>query len=215
MAVLSTSRKSIGALAMLGALAVTTFFYSPSAAANSCSRADIEYYLQRGFSNDQVVQLCAGPTTAVQNNQQYQAPVAPLQINPLREDESYLSAALDAETVKLSNDKLVVNARECIEYGPPNNSDLWETICTFTKLTLPFNGLQIGKSQKGIFLVRDATVDVTGNIQREFTALNELRRQDREAILETLKTNPRNVALKVRRGIEPKTVADRLRKYIK
>ena len=75
--------------------------------------------------------------------------------------------------------------------------------------------MKIGKASKGLFLVRDASLNVKGNIKRELVGINELRRQDREAILEVLTTNPAEVFLKIRRGISPSTVGDRLKKYIK
>lgn len=195
-------------------LSLAGVFLSSVAFANSCSRSDIDYYLQRGFSNEQVVQLCAGPTTAQNTSQQtYQAPSqAP---NALREDESYLSAAIDADDVKMTPQTLTLYPRECIKYGPPNNTDLIEDICVNTKLTISFSGLKVGKSKKGIFLVRDATVDLSGNIKRELVGLNELRRQDREAIIETLSLTPRNLKMKIRSGINPGSVGQRLKKYAK
>ena len=57
--------------------------------------------------------------------------------------------------------------------------------------------MQIGKASKGLFLVSDAKVIVKGNIQRELIGINELRRQDREAILETLSKNPKEIKLKM------------------
>ena len=196
--------------------------FSTDARANTCSKSDIDYYLQRGFTNAQVVQLCAG--AANQNNNQralVTQATTPAQTqqsqqsNQLREDQSYLSAALDADRVTMNSQNLTLLPRECIEYGPPNNIDLVETICVNTKLKINFSGMQIGKASKGLFLVKDATVKIRGTIQRELLGINELRRQDREAILETLKTNPREIKVKIRRGIDPGTVANRLKKYVK
>jgi len=218
--------KATASIIALSILSMSALFTSSNALANSCSKSDIDYYLQRGFTNEQVVQLCAGPA-AVQNTgqqaQTYQAPtqaqsLQAQQNNQLREDQSYLSAALDADGVTMTTQSLTLLPRECIEYGTSTSkasADLIETICVNTKLNINFAGMNIGKASKGLFLVRDAKVIVKGNIQREFVGINELRRQDREAIMETLSTNPKEVNLKIRRGIDPSAVAARLKRYAK
>jgi len=208
---------------VLSILSLSSIFPSSVAFANSCSKSDIDYYLQRGFTNAQVVQLCAGPATTQNTGQTYQAPSQSQiqqnqQSNQLREDQSYLSAALDADGITMTSQGITLLPRECIEYGNKSGSkaaaDLIETICVNTQLKIDFAGLRINKAQKGIFLVRDATVDITGNIKRDFIGINDLRRQDRESIIETLSKTPKSVKLKIRRGIDPNAVAQRLRKYI-
>lgn len=211
------------AVIALSILSLSAFFPSSIAFANSCSKSDIDYYLQRGFTNAQVVQLCSG-ATAQNTGQTYQAPSQAQiqqnqQSNQLKEDQSYLSAALDAEGVEMTTQSLTMLPLECIEYGSKSNSkassDLEETICVGTQLTIDFAGLKVKKAKKGIFFVRDPTVDITGNIKREFVGINNLRRQDREAILETLSKTPKSVKLKIRRGIDPSNVAQRLKRYAK
>ncbi|MGK0270668.1 MAG: hypothetical protein ACI88H_001315 [Cocleimonas sp.] len=203
----------------LSVLSATTCFSSSNALANSCSKTDIDYYLQRGFTNAQVVQLCSGPAGVQSTAQSYQAQTQQnQQNNQLREDQSYLSAALDADSVTMSSQGLTLLPRECIEYGPSSSrasADMVETICVNTKLKIDFVGMKINKASKGFFLVKDATVNVKGKIQREFIGISALRRQDREAILENLSATPDKIVLKIRRGIDPSTVANRLSKYAK
>ena len=216
-----SSKKIITSVIALSAVSILSVFSSSAALANSCSKSDIDYYLQRGFTNDQVVQLCAGPAqnTSQQQTQGYQATaVQPQQRNLIREDESYLSAALDANGVSLSNQSLTLLPRECIKHGPTSGQasvDLIETICVNTKLKINFAGMKIGKVSKSLLFVRDAGVILKGNIQRELTGLSQLRRQDREAVIEKLSKTPKEVNIKIRRGIDPTAVAQRLSKYAK
>ena len=137
----------------------------------------------------------------------------------MREDESYLSAALDASSVTLNDQSLIITPLECFKHGPSSNSkaapDLVENICVNTKININLAGMKIGKASRGLFLVQEPKINISGNIKREFVGLNALRRQDREAALETLRKNPNKVALKIRRGIEPSTVAQKLSKYAK
>lgn len=221
----SSTSPSIIVFTALSILSMSALFSSSAALANSCSRSDIDYYLQHGFTNVQVVQLCASPAATQTTGQQVQASQSPdtpvlsqaqtQQNNKLREDQSYLSAALDGDGVTMTPQGLSLFPRECIEYGPPYNIDLVEDICVHTKLNIKFSGMSIGKASKGLFLVRDASIKIRGSIQREFVGINRLRRQDREAVLETLAANPKHVDLKIRRGIDPSAVASRLAKYAK
>ena len=205
----------VSSILVLTIVVISSIFTTTTALANSSSKSDIDYYLQRGFTNDQVVKLCVG-TSSNQNNASNQNTVLQSQaVNQLSEDQSYLSAALAANDVTLSNQNLTLLPRECIKYGPPNNADLIETICVDTKLSISLSGMTVGRASSGLLFVKDATVNVKGNIQREFVGINRLRRQDREAILETMKTNPSEVSLSVRRGIAPSSVRQRLAKYSK
>jgi len=215
-----SSKKVILALLVITTLLIMSVFSSTTALANSCSKSDIDYYLQKGFTNDQVVLLCAGPSqSSGQQTQDYQAPAQTqqsLQQSQMREDESYLSAALDASSVNLNNQSLTIFPRECIKHGPDIGQaapDLVEKICINTKLTINLAGMVVGKASRGFFLVKDPKVNVKGNIQRELTGLSELRRQDREALLSKMSKNPKAVNIKIRRGIDPIIVAQRLSKY--
>ena len=215
-------KKVIISLLALTSISILGVLANSAAHASSCSKADIDYYLQRGFTNDQVVQLCSG--SAQSNSQQthtYQAPVQNQQSqqqNQIREDESYLSAALDANGVNLNNQNLTILPRECfVSSGSTSraSSDIAETLCVNTKLKINFAGMKIGKASKGLFLVSDAKIKIAGNIQRELIGLNQLRRQDRETVLENLSKTPKEVNVKIRRGIDPTAVAQRLKKYSK
>ena len=53
----SPTSKVTTSIIALSILSASALFSSSAALANSCSKSDIDYYLQRGFTNDQVVQL--------------------------------------------------------------------------------------------------------------------------------------------------------------
>ena len=109
-------------------LAVFSLFFSSELLASGCSKADIEYYLQKGFSHEQVTKLCSIPTAPAPYQGQAPAP----QNSPQSVDQAYLAAALDAKNITLNQDQLSYSAKECAEYGPPNNTDLIEkSLCKF------------------------------------------------------------------------------------
>jgi hypothetical protein len=184
--------------------------------ANSCSKADVDFYLQRGFTNDQVVRLCTSSGVAAPNTQyqqQYIAPVDP-KTQALREDQIFLSTALDVKSVQLTPSKMTYSGEECAVYSPhPNNRDMDESICVNSRVVVKFAGASIKKVSKGFFLVKDPELVINGNIKREYLNLNEIRRQDRAPIQRLLPSTANTASIKVRSGIDPKKIADVISKY--
>jgi hypothetical protein len=191
--------------------------------ANSCTKADVDFYLQRSFTNEQIVRLCTSAPTQITNQlpaqAQYQTQYAPpvdRQSQAIREDQIYLSTALDAKDVNLNSSGLSYISKECAVYSAfPNNNDLDENLCIDAKVAIDFSGLQIKKISKGIFLVKDPELIVSGNIKRDYLNLNSIRRQDRGPIQQILPTTPKEININVRNGIDPKQVADLIKKYIR
>ena len=190
-------------------LAVFSLFFSSELLASGCSKADIEYYLQKGFSHEQVTKLCSIPTAAAPYQGQAQ------QNAPQSADQAYLAAALDGKNITLNQNQLSYSSKECAEYGPPNNTDLIEKACVNSTVTINFAGLKIKKMSSGLFLIKDAQFLVEGNLKRDYLNLGSVRRQEKSEVLRLLPTNPKQVNIPLRRGIDPEEVAQRLRKYIR
>ena len=192
-------------------LAVSSLFFSSELLASSCSKADIEYYLQKGFSHDQVTKLCSIPVAAAPS----QGQVPAQQNSPQGADQSFLAAALDAKNVTLNQNQLSYSSKECADYGPPNNTDLIEEACVNSTVTINFSGLKIKKIANGFFLIKDAQFIVEGNLKRDYLNFGSVRRQEQTEVLRLLPKKPNRVNIPIRRGIDPEDVAQRLRKYIR
>ena len=222
----SLSSKMLSVKSLLSVLAFTTFFVSTNLMANSCSKSDVDYYLQKGFTNDQVVMLCSATTTAAkpapvarrnipEQNPNYptSAPASNYSNNRLGEDQVFLSTALNATNVKLTPQAFTYDTKECVEYGYKNNPDLANEACVQSRISINTAGLKILKVSRGLFLIKDANLLVQGNIQREYLNFNSVRRQERSAIKSLLPTRPSRINIPVKRGIDPRQVADKLRSY--
>ncbi len=193
-------------------LTIFPLLFSGELLANSCSKTDIEYYLQKGFTHEQVTKLCSIPAPATPRQPQAQAPQ---QSASPSADQAYLAAAIDAKNVTLNQNQLNYSSKECAEYGPDNNVDLIEKACVNSRVTVNLTGLKIKKMSKGLFLIKDAEFIVEGNIKRDYLNLNAVRRQEKSEVLRLLPTNPKQVNIPLRRGIDPKDVAQRLQKHIR
>ncbi|MEE9325927.1 MAG: hypothetical protein V3U71_01435 [Cocleimonas sp.] len=211
--------------ALLTTLAFSSLYPAEILLANSCSKADITFYLQKGFSHDQVMKLCGTTTTAAQASsvQTQRVPQAPntnytsitqRQSNSTRETQVYLEAAFKANDVMLTPPLLTYTSKECVEHGPQNNTDLNTEACIDSKITINLNGLKIIKASKGIFLIKNTELIVEGNVKREYINIDSIRRQDRNIIETMLPTNPKQINLPIKSGINPDQVAKKLKPYI-
>ena len=198
--------------------------------ANSCSKADIDYYLQRGFSHEQVIRLCAD---SMGSNSTTQSPSAtqeygggttiPASSSPafnrsqnyeLTADRVYFETVLNAKSANLTPTHLSYTAKECIKYGEENLGGLRDKACVNSHITVNFKGLKVIKAIKGILLIRDQEMVLQGNINREYLNYNSLSPAQQAVIRAKLPTQPNRLDLPVRKGIDPKLVAQKLKKYI-
>ncbi len=201
---------------------VSLLLASSNLMANSCSKADIDYYLQRGFTHDQVIRLCADtPTT---NNPQHPATpqhrsnIAPAQNQPqnnaLIADRVYFETVLDASDTNLTPSGLSYTAKECIKYGEENLGGLRDKACVNSHININFKGLKVIKAVKGIMLIRDQEMILQGNISREYLNYNSLPHKQQAVIRAKFPTHPQRLDFPVKKGIDPKQVAQKLNKYI-
>ena len=202
--------------------------------ANSCAKTDIDYYLQRGFTHDQIVRLCSTTsapmpkpsanvhTRPTPSSPQYQTQNSrglPVQRqasgSSSNNDQVYFETVLKATSANLTPSSLSYISKECVEYGEADLAGLKDKVCANTMVTLPFNGLQVLKATKGVFLIKKQELLVKGNIQREYLNLNSYSAKKQREIRTQLPASPHQLDLPVRKGIDPKQVAAKLNLYIK
>ncbi len=200
---------------------ISLLLASPSLLANSCSKADIDYYLQRGFSHDQVIRLCAGNATQSSTSQSTSQTntAAPLamnrpQNNELIADRVYFETVLNAQSANLTPTYLSYTTKECIKYGEENLGGLRDKACVNSHIKVNFKGLKVIKAIKGILLIRDQEMVLQGNISREYLNYNSLSPAQQAVIRNKLPTHPNRLDFPVRKGIDPKLVAQKLKKYV-
>lgn len=214
-------------------IASFSFFAFTNLLANSCSKADLEYYLNLGFSHDNVVRLCDTPisaptqaatpdlntVSAVPQSQHQNSTISAAQpsvpdITSIQ-DQVYFETVLIATSSKLSPESLSYVSKECVEYGDEGLAGLRSKACANTEVTLPFNGLQVVRATKGIFLFREQELLLRGNIRREYLNLSSYSSTEQDAIRAQLPENLNLLDLPVRKGVDPTQVASRLQKYIR
>ena len=203
--------------------------YSGSALADSCSKADIDHYLKSGFTHDQVVKLCTDTATPQSSGNLYQsistpnrsapAPVAAIaspSVNTGRrssEDQVYFETVIEGNPVTLSNNQLIFERKECAVYGELDMTQIREKACVKTRTTINLKGLEVVRATKGVLLIREQELLVKGNISREYISTTGLNKYKMAAVRQQLPTQLKKFNIPIKKGIDPKTVAGKLKKY--
>lgn len=220
---------------LLLAIACTPItLYCGSAFANSCSKADINDYLKSGFNHEQVVKLCTSDKPTQASQPTYNSISKPAKtVTPAivlttgnreannsspssnrNEDQIYLETVIEGNPVTLSAHSLSFKRRECAFYGDENVTGFRDKACVNTQTTINFDGLQVVRATKGTFLIREQELIVKGNITREYLSLDGLNKYKVAAVKKQLPTSPNQMNMPVKKGINPKDVVTRLKKYL-
>ncbi|MGF1548175.1 MAG: hypothetical protein ACFCUG_12695 [Thiotrichales bacterium] len=171
------------------------------ALAQTCSREDIEHYLQRGFTHDQVTRLCGNapaeattPTTSTPMQVPATTPdaggrPAPLSAPPPvvtdqgADDLLTLKASIEASDVQVTPEAIVYTLNEeCLFHGTENHVGLRDRTCLATTVSIARKDLKVTAVRAPILLVREGQFIVTGDITRSFEGLDRLNRYARAEI---------------------------------
>jgi hypothetical protein len=154
----------------------------------ACSRDDITFYLDKGFSTDQISAMCSEPTTSVsdtsqsevQNNKQYSASTV------VDDNALFLNRAIKAQEIKLSSDALRYTQKVCIEYGEEDLFGFSPKVCPDITYIISLAGLEVLDTGKkyGFYGTKEVRVK-SSEIKREIIGeLKDKKPEERELILE-------------------------------
>lgn len=207
-----------------------------AAVAANCSREDIDHYLDRGFTPDQVIDLCGqlAPSAADTPVAAPEATPAPDVVAPVApvatpavpvaapaapasradnglDDESFFTIkhALDADEVQVTDAELIYTRDRCHRFGEEDAIGQRPIACVVTRTTISRAGFEILKAVKGILLIQDRQFLVSADrIQREVLTPEKITNaRERKLFLEEFSTNPKQLDIPLRRGYEPPELA--------
>jgi len=158
----------------------------------ACSRDDIEFYLDKGFTPDQITSLCASPADPagqpdtsteesagedVQPVQPEEAVGAAAAVHP-DDNEQFLQRAIKAKDIQVSGDSLDYTLQICVEYGDRDLFGFAPKACPDVRFEIARDGLEVTKVGKKYFFFGTPQVKVTAGIKREI--VGGLKKQDLE-----------------------------------
>jgi len=154
-----------------------------------CSRDDVNFYLDKGFSTDQIAAMCSEPSTPAsdaqqpesQNNEQDPASAA-------KDDNAlFLQRAIKAQKINLSSDSLsYTQEKMCMEYGEEDLFGFTPKVCPDVTFTIALKGLVVLDTGKKYGFYGTPEVRVKSSVIKR-VIIGELKNkkpEERELILE-------------------------------
>ena len=202
---------------MLIPVFITTVMISGQAHA-ACSRDDVEFYLNQGFSTNQITELCrssqktAAPAEA-EPPAQPQESVQQGSARVVGDDELFLKTAIKADDVYLSNDALHYTWKKmCFEYDEEDLYGFAPKVCPDVKFVVALKGLEVLDSGPRYGFYGPKEVKVRSEISREIIGnLEDQKPEDRERILAVFEKG-NETALQIRSDISLERVKQVLQK---
>ena len=179
----------------------------PDLAVAACTRSDVDYYLEKGFTREQVVAICTGrslPKGGVEPIPN-RAPLAPTLSEPPAQKpaedlEDFLRSAIDGYDVQLTDEALHYTRKTCIEYGPYNQFGIKTEACPDVRYSIAREGMEVRKIKQAMLIFGNYEVIVAGRIDRRILDLNSYKPALRPAIQANLEGGDEAV-IPIRDGI--------------
>ncbi|MCG7991812.1 MAG: hypothetical protein JAY99_13105 [Candidatus Thiodiazotropha lotti] len=169
----------------------------------ACTRSDVEYYLGKGFSTDQITKICTSiaPTgsnetpgdktdmatpTEKKAGEDAQQPrqIRSMESSSAQDIEQFLRIAIKGRDIQLTQDSLNYTREECVQIGEEDLYGFAPIACQDVKFAIGRKGLEVLKTGKKYILYGDGVAIVKGSIHREIIGqLKDRKPRDRKLIL--------------------------------
>lgn len=168
----------------------------------ACERTDIEFYLNKGFTPDQITTLCS-PKGTMNGTTQAGAASEQKVINQAKVDDivERLKASLRVSELTVENNQFMFTHAPKIEYGRPMIGGDYRKIEPSIDVSIPMNTLRVLISSEGIPMIRGPYIKLGGDVSRAVQNPDEYKKQKREALDKYLsEQSEKKISLKFQYG---------------
>ena len=197
-------RKEVIMMVLVGSVCLPGFQTDLSAA---CSRSDVEYYLEKGFSHEQITAICgssegdaAGETPrsperksegseAVRKNSESTGDSGEIVSVPVQENTFSLTMAIKGYDVEVGPESMFYTTRDCFEYGEEDIFGFQKKACPEVRFSIYYDGMEAKKSGMKYFFYGPRGIRVKGRVERQvLSGLDHLGKEDRKEALKKLES---------------------------
>ena len=172
----------------------------------ACSREDVVFYLDKGFSHSQITTLCSESLASEEktlNNERQSSKKVFVEISA---DELFLKTAIKASNIYLKDNSLHYTHKVCVEYGEEDLFGFTPRICPQVKFIVVLDGLKVIDVGKRNYFYGTEEIRVKASVKREIIGgLEEQGPENRNLILEKIKKS-NEVAIPLRDDFSPERV---------
>ena len=159
-----------------------------SQASATCSRDDITFYLDKGFTTEQITRLCSAASVPANETQKSEKQSNKQQAGSPATDDNmlFLSRAIKAKTINLSDDSLQYTQKMCMEYGEEDLFGFTPKVCPDVTFIIALKGLKVLDTGKKYGFYGTPEVKVKSSVIKRVIIgeLKDKNKEERELILE-------------------------------
>lgn len=165
-----------------------------------CARNDVDYYLSKGFTPEQITNICAiaplrsDKSLGEASNSLPQQPA-------LEKDEQFLKHAIKGRNVLLTDDSLQYTLKVCIEYGDEDMYGFAPKACPKVRFTIARKGLEVIKSQKKYIFFGSDEIKVKSTVRREIVGDLEKNTAEEQQLIQQLLESSDHTVIPIRDDI--------------
>jgi len=147
---------------------------------SGCSRDDIEFYLSKDFTPEQITEICK---TSPASNSASGAEPLPVE-SPINDDQLLLKEAIDARNISITDEYISYTLKICVEYGEEDDYGFAPKACPDIRYTISLSGLNATESSKKLLFFGERGIDVKAVIRRKVMGgLDERTEGEKQVIL--------------------------------
>lgn len=207
-----------GSAALLGAsvMLLLTLSVLSNVASAACSRADVDHFLSRGFTPEQVVLLCgAADGDAYPDGDGASMPRNTERADAERALRDVLLRGVDAERVDVDGSGLRWRTTACAEYGPPNLAGQPRERCGRLHVEVEREGLTVDGLRRQILFFGEHGIALRGRILQSWEVdMTDLMPADQARLRDNMQRAPETVLLPLHARTDPESIAQTLQRWI-
>ena len=154
----------------------------------ACSRDDVDHYLAKGFSTDQITTLCGTASSTQTKNESTASSQLSKQAASGNDTEQFLREAIKGRNVVLTSNTLAYTLKVCIKYGEEDLYGFAPKACPNIRFNIALKNLEVKEPVKRLFFSPEE-IEVNGDITRNvIDGLEQYKADDQTLIINKLES---------------------------
>ena len=197
----------------------------PLSAQATCSRDDVDHYLEKGFTPSQITAICRmAPViphqnavipapSSVRQSPQVEQPGQTYNVPPSTPHHFMIDAINGYDTI-LTAETLSYTKKQCYDVGEEDLFGFSPEVCPEIRYTLHLKGMKMIDTTKKYFLFGPSEIQLEGQVQRDIISdLGNLKPEQKEILLKKIDIGDK-VALPIQQGTPMARVKTELQKIL-
>ena len=174
-----------------------------------CAREDVNFYLGKGFTPEQITAICTTSSTKPASDESINSSDKQTnkklnteaitetdadQKTSLKKNEQFLKEAINGRNILLTDDSLQYTLKTCYKYGEEDQYGFAPKACPIVKYVVALKGLEVTRSGKKYIFFGDHEIEIKATIRREIiSGLEEHKAEEQQQIQKHLESGDQTI----------------------